>query len=104
MPSVVLPNLFENLPELTHLNIENLDEFKKDQFIAVHSSLLKYKGLRNLALEALPFDLTEVKQELLDIVRGHSASLTHIKLGRNLIPGNFLEEMFNALEGGLPSL
>jgi hypothetical protein len=61
MPSIKMDGVFENLPEVAHLEIRNLDEFKKDQFLAVHKTLLKYKGLKHLGLELLYFDLNDVK-------------------------------------------
>lgn len=45
MPSIQMDEVFENLPEVVHLDIQNVDEFKKEQFLAVHRTLLKYKGL-----------------------------------------------------------
>ena len=45
MPSIQMDEVFENLPEVLHLDIQNVDEFKKEQFLAVHRTLLKYKGL-----------------------------------------------------------
>ena len=61
MPSIQMDEVFENLPEVVHLDIQNVDEFKKEQFLAVHKTLLKYKGLQHLGLELLSFDLNDVK-------------------------------------------
>jgi hypothetical protein len=36
---------------------------------------MKYKGLRHLGLELIPFDLEEVKKELLELLNWHSDSL-----------------------------
>lgn len=71
MPSIEMPLVYETLPELTSFHIQNVDEFKKENFLSVARRLVTYKGLQSLGLELVTFDLEEVKREFLEILTIH---------------------------------
>ena len=48
MPSVKISAAFTNLPQLTHFDIENCDQFTKEDFMAAYSHLVTYAGLQHL--------------------------------------------------------
>lgn len=104
MPSIDLRNVFETLPELQTFFVRNVDEFKKENFMAVYRRFISYSGLETLGLELLPFDLTDVSSEFLQIIQFHSNSLKHLYIGRNKVPSSLLKEICNKLMGGLQVL
>lgn len=53
MPSFELENVFANLPELITFHVQNVEDFKKPNFLTVYERFLKYKGLEKLGLELL---------------------------------------------------
>ncbi len=63
-----------------------------------------YKGLTNLGLELVSFNLEDVKKELLDVLANHSDSLRHLSLARNKISNDFMKAMCQSLTGGMVSL
>ena len=58
-----------------------------------------YKGLRTLGLELVPFDLEDVKKELIEILHVHADSLRKLCLGRNRITVEFLQHLCANLHG-----
>jgi len=104
MPSIDMPSIFEYMPQLKHLHIQNCDEFKKENFIAMQRRLIAYKGLETFGLELLSFDIEDVKSEYLDILRIHSDSLRRLSLARNKVSNQFLKDICSVLAGSLPSL
>ena len=104
MPSIDMTHVFETLPELTSIHIQNVDELKKENFLAMYRRLVTYKGLTNLTLELLSFDIEEVKQEFLEILYVHSDSLRNISLGRNRVSNQFMKEICSSLKEGLAGL
>lgn len=57
MPSIELSSVFNCLPELKFLKIDNVDSFTAEAFKVVFSKLLTYNGIHTLALELLAFDI-----------------------------------------------
>jgi len=104
MPSIDMPAVYEYLPQLKNLHIQNCDEFKKENFISMQRRLVTYKGLETLGLELLSFDLDDVKKEFLDILRIHSDSLRRLSLARNKVSNVFLKDICQVIQSSLPSL
>ena len=61
--------------------------------------MVGYRGLVTLGLELLKFDLEEVKNLLVEILRVHSDSLRHLWLGRNKISNELLRYISTELRG-----
>jgi len=68
MSSIDLQLVFADLPELATLHIQNIDSFSKETYELVCARMSTYKGLENLALELVPFDLEENKEYLLNVL------------------------------------
>ncbi|CDW87598.1 UNKNOWN [Stylonychia lemnae] len=98
MPSFDLSSVFRNLPQLKTLSCQNVDDFKKDNFIVVKEHLLTYTGLEKLGLELLQFDLDEVKEDVFQILRHHAATLKKLYIGRNKVSNDFMRELCNAIK------
>jgi hypothetical protein len=63
----------------------------------MYSHLVSYKGLIKFGLELLSFDLEDVKDEYLEILKVHSDSLTHLSLARNKVTNAFIKIMCDVL-------
>jgi hypothetical protein len=100
MPSLDLTRVFDNLPELTSLHLQNIDEFKVPNFQAVYKKLTTYKGLEKLALELVSFDLWEIKAELVEILRIHSDTLKYFSLARNKVSSDLMKYLCGELSKG----
>jgi len=98
MPSFDLNAVFENLPMLKSFWVQNVDEFKKDQFLAVYQRFMSYNHLNKLGLELLSFDIEEVKEEFFQIIRTHYKTLKTLLLGRNKISNAFMKDMCNSIK------
>ena len=63
----------------------------------MYSHLVSYKGLIKFGLELLSFDLEDVKDEYLEILKVHSDSLTHLSLACNKVKNAFIKIMCDVL-------
>jgi hypothetical protein len=99
MPSFDLSKVWDTLPELATLHIQNLDSFNKEQFLQVYRRLTLYVGLQTLNLELVGFELEEVKNELIEIFRIHGDFLKHLSLARNKVTNEFLKFISLELRG-----
>jgi len=104
MPSIEMTMVWEMLPELTNLHIQNCDLFTQANFVSMYKRLTTYKGLKILCLELLSFDIEDVRSEYVQILQTHSDSLTHISLARNKVSNTFLQDVFQVFLKSLPSL
>jgi len=59
------------MPELQSLHLENVEAFDQNNFMAVCQKLSMYQGLEKLVLELLVFDLEQVKEKYVEVVRHH---------------------------------
>jgi hypothetical protein len=109
MPSIELSGVFSRLLEertqLATLHLQNLDLFKTENFQTLRTLLTSYKGLENLGLELLSFDLESVKQDLLLILLAHADKLKRLSLARNKVSTDLmlflaqgLRQSFSVLE------
>lgn len=104
MTSIDMPSVYEFLPPVTSIHIQNCDEFKQQNFLQICSRLVTYKGLKRLVLELLSFDIEEVKDKYMEILQVHSDSLTHLSLARNKVSNSFMKTVCDVLKSSLPSL
>ena len=100
MPSIDLTRVYENLPELTTLHIQNIDEFKIPNFQAIYKKLTTYKGLEKLSIELVSFDLWDIKAELLEILRIHADTLKYFSLARNKVTSDLMKYLCGELSKG----
>lgn len=98
MPSFDLQKIFENLPALQSFHVQNVEDFKQEQFNAVYQKLITYDSLNRLGLELLAFDIDEVKDKLFDILRMHHRTLKTLLLGRNKVSNQFMKDLCNAIK------
>lgn len=98
--SFELPEVYAHLPDLLTFFVQNLDDFKKENFQVVVKKLTSYRGLQCLGLELLQFELEEVKEDFFQILRTHSDSLTHLCLGRNKVSNALMKEICNEIREG----
>lgn len=69
MPSIDMTHVFEFLPySVTSIHIQNCDGFNQQNFLAMQSRLITYKGLKKLVLELLSFDLEDIRDKYLELL------------------------------------
>jgi hypothetical protein len=56
-------------------------------------NLTRYSGLELLSIELTPFDLAEVMEDYINVLKIHSTTLRHISLSKNKIPKSIMEEI-----------
>jgi hypothetical protein len=61
MPSMVMTEIFKNLPHLKTLHIQNVDTFTINECKVVMEHLLTYSGLEHLDLSLVVFNLDDIK-------------------------------------------
>lgn len=93
MPSIDLGPIWDTIPELRKIHLQNVDGFTKEHFLAMQRRVTSYKGLEHLGLELISFDLEEVKREFMVIMEVHADSLKHLWLGRNKVNNDFIRDI-----------
>lgn len=97
MPSMVLQNVFNDLPELQTFVIDNVDDFNQEAFTVVFSKLVTYHGLRRLGLALVVFELETNKEAILQVMKVHHQTLTHISFAKNKVTNTFMQFLGEAL-------
>ena len=98
MPSVGLPNLLPNLPELTEFTIHNVEDFTKENFTTIFTKFLTQNTpMERIWLESLTFEIQEVEELLFNVIKRHHSSLRHISLARNKFSNEFLHKLCEQL-------
>jgi len=98
MPGIGLSQVFNNLPELKSFSVDNVEDFTKEAFAAVFGKFATYQGLEKIQLDLLPFDPSEIKDALVNVIRVHSATLREICLQKNKITNELIAEICEVLK------
>ncbi len=99
--------IYDNMPQLTYFNHQNIDCFKEEQYHKVMTRFLDYDGLNHLGLELLNFEITGSPAHLDDLVNvflKHQASLNSVSLNRNKLTDAFIKDLCERISGAAPNL
>lgn len=91
MPGMEVGPVFEDLPELQTLIIDDVEAVTKEVFVTIHHRLMQYKGLETFALDLITFELDDTKELILDILKQHADTLRYVSFSKNKVTNSFMQ-------------
>jgi len=93
-----MTDVYPSIPDVKHLRFDNVEDFTKEKFELISAKLLSYKGLESLSLELTKFELKEVQDIVVNILKNHRDTLKRISFAKNELSNEFFKAICNEMK------